>query len=63
MPSTVTLTLTITTGKLSGKQYIFDSRSTCIIGRGEDCNLQIADNIDMTVSRYHCLLDSNRSKG
>ena len=57
MPSTVTLT--ITTGKLSGKQYIFDSRSTCIIGRGEDCNLQIADNIDMTVSRYHCLLDIN----
>ena len=57
MPSTITLT--ITTGKLSGKQYIFDSRSTCIIGRGEDCNLQIADNIDMTVSRYHCLLDIN----
>ena len=57
MPSTVTLT--ITTGKLSGKQYIFDNRSTCIIGRGEDCNLQIADNIDMTVSRYHCLLDIN----
>jgi pSer/pThr/pTyr-binding forkhead associated (FHA) protein len=57
MPSTVTLT--ITTGKLSGKQYIFDSRSTCIIGRGEDCNLQIADNIDMKVSRYHCLLDIN----
>ena len=57
MPSTVTLT--ITTGKLSGKQYIFDNRSTCIIGRGEDCNLQIADDIDMTVSRYHCLLDIN----
>ena len=57
MPSTITLT--ITTGKLLGKQYIFDSRSTCIIGRGEDCNLQIADNIDMTVSRYHCLLDIN----
>ena len=57
MPSTVTLT--ITTGKLSGKQYIFDNRSSCIIGRGEDCNLQIADDIDMTVSRYHCLLDIN----
>jgi len=53
MPSTITLTIT------TGKQYIFDSRSTCIIGRGEDCNLQIADNIDMTVSRYHCLLDIN----
>ncbi|MBD2131357.1 MULTISPECIES: protein kinase [unclassified Sphaerospermopsis] len=57
MPSTVTLT--ITTGKLSGKQYIFDNRSTCVIGRNDDCNLQIADNIDMKVSRYHCLLDIN----
>ncbi|MEA5576726.1 protein kinase domain-containing protein [Anabaena sp. UHCC 0451] len=54
-----TVTLTITTGKLSGKQYIFDNRSTCIIGRNDDCNLQIADNIDMKVSRYHCLLDIN----
>jgi hypothetical protein len=54
-----TVTLTITTGKLSGKQYKFDSRSTCIIGRNDDCNLQIADNIDMKVSRYHCLLDIN----
>ncbi|WP_353931184.1 protein kinase [Okeanomitos corallinicola TIOX110] len=57
MPPTVTLT--ITTGKLSGKQYIFDNRSTCIIGRNDDCNLQIADNIDMKISRYHCLLDIN----
>ncbi|MFM2061936.1 MAG: Serine/threonine-protein kinase pkn6 [Cyanobacteriota bacterium] len=57
MPPTVTLT--ITTGKLSGKQYIFDNRSTCIIGRNDDCNLQIADNIDMKVSRYHCLFDIN----
>ena len=56
---TSTITLTVTTGKLAGKKYIFDSRSTCIIGRSEDCNLQIADDIDMTVSRYHCLLDIN----
>ncbi|MFM7373069.1 MAG: FHA domain-containing protein, partial [Sphaerospermopsis kisseleviana] len=41
------------------KQYIFDNRSTCVIGRNDDCNLQIADNIDMKVSRYHCLLDIN----
>ncbi|MTJ54448.1 FHA domain-containing protein [Anabaena sp. UHCC 0253] len=51
--------LTITQGKLSGKQYIFESRSTCIIGRNDDCNLQIADKVDMTISRYHCLLDIN----
>ena len=57
MPSKITLT--ITQGKLSGQQYIFESRSTCIVGRNDDCNLQIADNVDMTISRYHCLLDIN----
>lgn len=53
------VTLTITQGKFSGKQYIFESRSTCIIGRNHDCNLQLANEIDMTISRYHCLLDIN----
>ena len=57
MPSKITLT--ITQGKLSRKQYVFESRSTCIVGRNDDCNLQIADKVDMTISRYHCLLDIN----
>ncbi|MFM2064698.1 MAG: hypothetical protein RLZZ507_4369 [Cyanobacteriota bacterium] len=57
MPSKITLT--ITQGTLSGKEYNFDSRSTCIIGRNHDCNLQLANEIDMTISRYHCLLDIN----
>ena len=57
MPSKITLT--ITQGKLSGQQYVFESRSTCIVGRNDDCNLQIADKVDMTISRYHCLLDIN----
>jgi pSer/pThr/pTyr-binding forkhead associated (FHA) protein len=54
-----TITLTITTGKLSGKQYIFDSRTTCLIGRNDDCHLSIPDEFDKRVSRYHCLLDIN----
>ena len=54
-----TITLTITTGKLSGKQYIFDSRTTCLIGRNDDCHLSIPDEFDQRVSRYHCLLDIN----
>jgi eukaryotic-like serine/threonine-protein kinase len=57
MPSKITLT--ITQGKLSGQEYVFESRSTCIVGRNDDCNLQIADKVDMTISRYHCLLDIN----
>lgn len=54
-----TITLTITTGKLSGKQYIFDTRTTCLIGRNDDCGLSIPDEVDKKVSRYHCLLDMN----
>ncbi len=58
MPAKVTLT--ITKGKLPGRQYIFDSRTTCIIGRSQDCNPQLPDDEDhRTISRYHCLLDIN----
>ncbi|MEH2156154.1 protein kinase domain-containing protein [Nostoc sp.] len=54
------ITLTITEGKLPGRQYTFDSRTTCIIGRSEDCNPQLPDDEDhRTISRYHCLLDMN----
>ena len=52
--------LTIIEGKLSGRQYTFDSRTSCIIGRAEDCNLQLPnDKEHSTISRYHCLLDIN----
>jgi len=58
MPAKVTLT--ITQGKSPGRQYTFDSRTTCIIGRSKDCNLQLPDDEDHnTISRYHCLLDIN----
>jgi pSer/pThr/pTyr-binding forkhead associated (FHA) protein len=58
MPAKVTLT--ITEGKLQGRQYIFDSRTTCIIGRSKDCNPKLPDDKDhRTISRYHCLLDIN----
>jgi eukaryotic-like serine/threonine-protein kinase len=52
--------LTIIKGKLPGRQYKFDSRSTCIIDRKSDCNIQLPDDKDhRTISRYHCLLDIN----
>lgn len=54
------VTLTITEGQLEGKQFIFDSRSTCTIGRSPDCNIQIPnDKYHSTISRYHCFLDIN----
>lgn len=58
MPAKVTLT--ITKGKLKGKQFLFDSRTICIIGRAKNCNIQIPnDEYHSTISRYHCLLDIN----
>ncbi|BAY24239.1 serine/threonine kinase [Calothrix sp. NIES-2100] len=58
MPAKVTLT--ITKGKLPGRQYTFDSRTICIIGRSSECNIQLPDDAQhRTISRYHCLLDIN----
>ncbi|MEA5515727.1 protein kinase domain-containing protein [Nodularia sp. UHCC 0506] len=52
--------LTIIKGKLPGRQYTFDSRTTCIIGRSPECNIQLPNDADhSTISRYHCLLDIN----
>ncbi|MFC1758719.1 protein kinase [Planctomycetota bacterium] len=36
----------------------FTQRSTCIVGRSADCQIQIASNkTTQTVSRYHCLIE------
>ncbi|MDZ8081546.1 MAG: protein kinase [Nostoc sp. DcaGUA01] len=55
--------LTITKGSLKGQEFIFDSRTTCIIGRSPDCNPKLPDDeAHRTISRYHCLLDINPPK-
>ena len=52
--------LTVTQGKLKGQKFIFNSRTTSIIGRASDCYPQIPDDrYHRTISRYHCLLDIN----
>lgn len=54
------ITLTITAGSLKGHEFIFDSRTTCIIGRSPDCNPKLPDDeAHRMISRYHCLLDIN----
>ncbi|MBW2091599.1 MAG: FHA domain-containing protein, partial [Deltaproteobacteria bacterium] len=58
MPSTINLH--ISQGKLKGKVYTFEERTTCIIGREKDCNPRLPDDEDhQHVSRHHCLLDIN----
>jgi pSer/pThr/pTyr-binding forkhead associated (FHA) protein len=52
--------LSVIEGSLKGQEYEFRDRTTCIIGRAKDCNLQLPnDEYHKTVSRYHCLLDIN----
>jgi pSer/pThr/pTyr-binding forkhead associated (FHA) protein len=54
------ITLTISQGKLKGQQFIFDERTTCIMGRSLECHPQLPNDDDhRTISRFHCLLDIN----
>ncbi|MDH5510092.1 MAG: serine/threonine-protein kinase [Nitrospinota bacterium] len=58
MPSKITLK--VVKGALAGKEYEYSERSTCIIGRGLDCNPRLPDDdFHGTISRNHCLLDIN----
>ena len=51
------ITLTVSGGKLDGKEFTFAGRTIYVIGRGPDCDLQLpcAEEFQ-TVSRHHCLL-------
>jgi pSer/pThr/pTyr-binding forkhead associated (FHA) protein len=54
------VTLTVTKGRLKGQEFVFNSRTTCIIGRAKDCYPRLPDDADHNIiSRYHCLLDIN----
>ena len=47
-------------GSLSTKEFTFQERTTCVIGRALDCNISLPDDqAHSTISRYHCLLDIN----
>ena len=58
MPSTITLK--VSQGVLSGREFVFDETTTCVLGRASDCSPQLpTDETHKTVSRHHCLLDIN----
>jgi eukaryotic-like serine/threonine-protein kinase len=51
------VTLTIHGGALDGKQYSFKQPAKCVIGRAEDCLIQLPSNWEFQlVSRHHCEL-------
>lgn len=64
MPSRVTLTATA--GPIAGHEFVFDDRTTCILGRAKDCEPRLLWKPKMLsapengwISRHHCLLDIN----
>jgi len=58
MPAKVILT--VTQGALKGQTFLFDERTTCLLGRGEDCAPRVPnDAAHRAISRHHCFLDIN----
>jgi eukaryotic-like serine/threonine-protein kinase len=50
--------LTLANGTQAGKTFVFDRPTKCIIGRADDCAVQLPSIIEnRNVSRHHCLLD------
>jgi hypothetical protein len=57
---TATVTLRLIKGRLDRTEYVFDERTTCILGRADGCAPRLpSDEYHRTVSRHHCLLDIN----
>jgi len=53
-----TVTLTITLGKLRGKDFTFTRPGKQLIGPAEGCDVRFpSDGEHLTISRFHCLLE------
>ena len=54
----VKLTLTFTNGTLKGQKREFTRPGKIVIGRSNDCDVQLPTTLEfMDVSRHHCVLD------
>src|SRR5262245_16217475 len=50
--------LTATGGPLKGKDFVFTDRTSCRVGRAEDCMLHISGDVtNLLLSRIHCELE------
>ena len=52
------ITLTVASGPLEGKQFVFEERTTVLLGKQSDCHIRFPKEYG-TVSRHHCLIDLN----
>jgi pSer/pThr/pTyr-binding forkhead associated (FHA) protein len=52
------ITLTVPQGSREDKEYSFPEPRHCVIGRADDCDIQLARGCGyLDVSRHHCLLE------
>jgi hypothetical protein len=55
-----TVTLSVTPEDGPAVEYVFTERTTCVVGRADDCEPRIVEaGARKLVSRHHCLLDVN----
>jgi pSer/pThr/pTyr-binding forkhead associated (FHA) protein len=53
------ITLTVLRGSLEGNEFILDSNSQFLVGRGDDCDIRLPrDPGPLDISRHHCVLDT-----
>ncbi len=64
MPARVTFE--VRNGPLAGQQFVYEDRTTCIMGRAKDCDPRVLCKLEAPnapenrrISRHHCLLDIN----
>jgi pSer/pThr/pTyr-binding forkhead associated (FHA) protein len=51
------ITMTITEGSLSGKGFTLEERGRYVVGRADDCDIQLTGGpFLLGVSRHHCVL-------
>jgi serine/threonine-protein kinase len=56
----VKVILTVTHGALAGKRFILDHEGLFTIGRSNDCQIRVPNDLEFrTISRHHCVLEIN----
>ncbi|WP_017624044.1 protein kinase domain-containing protein [Nocardiopsis chromatogenes] len=57
-PANPAVTLEAVEGRLDRARWVFEERTTCLLGRADDCDPRLPnDEHHRTVSRHHCLID------
>lgn len=56
--ATATVRIAVISGAAGGLEYVYERRTTALVGRADDCDPQLPTD-DSQVSRHHCLVDIN----